>query len=256
MNIYKRKKFISQFKIDYFSLAIVECPNIKKPFLVEYNEKNSLFKAYFNKSDCDKCRYRKKCIKEDFNDIYYEVLIKNNNSKEGCNIKTQIKARPINENEVIYKEKLLTEGRELKRKGKYEEAKDKYIQAIKIDCKYPIAYYNLGKILYILGDFEASARSYKTAFELGIDPIGSHYQYNLLIHLGHSLLDPNLKNDKFKSVISFYERGINPYLIKKYANNVDKFSEMFKNQQTKELLDEFENKCIEASKKYLGVIGD
>ena len=144
-------------------------------------------------------------------------------------------------------EDVLNEGVDLKRKGEYEKAKEKYIEAIRLGCKNPTAYYNLGKILYILGDFEASVRSYQTSFELGIDP------YNVLVHLGHALIDKDSKNSKYISEISFYKRGINPHLINEYIDNENNFIEMIHTHPSKESMDEYDNKCIVAAKKYLNL---
>ena len=141
----------------------------------------------------------------------------------------------------------LSRGLSFKHEGKYEEAKNKYIEAIKIDKKNPNAYYNLGKILYILEEYEASARSYKTSFELGIDP------HNVLIHLGHALLDNNSKEIRFKDAVEFYEKGVNPYILKKYRNDLEKFTSIISNQPSTELLYEYESKCILAAKTYLAI---
>lgn len=151
----------------------------------------------------------------------------------------------MNDNEKYTK--ILTEGVNYKRDGQYEKAKEKYIEAIKLDSKNPIAYYNLGKILYILGDYGASIRSYKTAFELGVDP------YNVLIHLGHSLKDEEYKNGKWANTIFFYQKGINPAIIKEYMNDLEKLQKMMINQPSQDYLTEYEAICIKAAKKYLSI---
>lgn len=143
--------------------------------------------------------------------------------------------------------KILTEGVNYKRNGEYEKAKEKYIEAIKLDSKEPLAYYNLGKVLYILEDYEASVRSYKTAFDLGADP------YNVLIHLGHALKDEECKNGKWKSTIFFYQQGMNPAIIKEYMNDLEKLQKMMTNQPSQDYLTEYEAICIEAAKKYLSI---
>lgn len=142
---------------------------------------------------------------------------------------------------------ILTEGVNYKRNGQYEKAKEKYIEAIKLDSKNPIAYYNLGKILYILGDYGTSVRSYKTAFELGVDP------YNVLIHLGHALNDEEYRNGKWGNAIFFYKKGINPAIIKEYMNDLDKLQKMMRNQPNQNELKEYETICIEVAKKYLKI---
>lgn len=76
MNIYKIKKFMNEFNLDYYEMKITKCPNYKIPVSSKYHKKTDLFKAYFNKEDCDKCKYNRKCIKQNFNTDYYEVTIK------------------------------------------------------------------------------------------------------------------------------------------------------------------------------------
>lgn len=99
---------------------------------------------------------------------------------------------------------LLTQGVAYKRRGDVENAKQRYMEAIHVKPTEATAYYNLGKILYILKDYEASVRSYKTALELG-------YDYNeTLRHLGHSLLDATNGKEYAPSIREYLE-GIHPY---------------------------------------------
>lgn len=142
---------------------------------------------------------------------------------------------------------ILSEGVMYKRRGEYEKAKEKYIEAINMDSNNATGYYNLGKILYILGDYEASIRSYKIAFELGIEP------YNLMIHLGHAINDNGLKDSRWKDVILFYKRGINPALIKKYMNNMEEMKRIMSINPKASELNEYEQICINAAKEYLHV---
>lgn len=271
--MYKDKKFINKFRINYEEPAIWKCPSKRKAVKTEYNTEKEMISALFYKTNCNKCRYVDMCIKKDYDETFNKVeiscldlnkqivdIIDYTNIEEdsinnaytmlGYNNSKSIEAIPIEDNYFEIEEKyeeILIKGVEFKREGKYEEAKFKYIEAIKKDAKKPTAYYNLGKILYILGEFEASARSYKTSFELGVDPV------NVLIHLGHALLDKKSKDNNFKVVVSFYERGINPYLIKKYIDNIEEYLKMVKQQPSKNLLEEYENKCIMAAKGYLGI---
>lgn len=158
------------------------------------------------------------------------------------NLGNGIRVNKANFEEGNYVE-ILDEGVKLKREGKYNEAKEKYIQAIKKDSKNSTAYYNLGKLLYILGDFESSTRAYKTAFELGSDP------YYVLNHLGHSLLDHELRSSEYEYVILSYEKGIDPYSLEKYFFEFGKFPKL----PEENLLIEYKEMCVDAAKKYLGI---
>ena len=146
---------------------------------------------------------------------------------------------------------ILNEGIMLKRQGKYEEAKEKYLEAIKLDKTEEKSYYNLGKILYILGDYKASANSYKIAFDLGVDA------RNVLIHLGHSLLDEKNRNGKYKNAICEYEEGVDPYKRRErlLSKKIDKrMKEINKNvSKHVRLTEEYRDLCIKVAKEYLGI---
>lgn len=129
---------------------------------------------------------------------------------------------------------ILNEGIKFKRQEEYEKAKENYIRAIKADSENPTAYYNLGKILYILKDYGPSVRAYKVAYDLGYDP------YNTLIHLGHALNDDKVKKGKWSSIIWFYRASIDP---KFGLNKLYKVS--------KKQLNEYEAICIEKAKEYI-----
>lgn len=238
MNIYKTKKFINQFKVDYSNSQIIECPNTKTPILSEYNEEDFLFRAYFNKKDCDSCRYNKKCIKQNFDDSCYEVLLKNYNKEE--------------KKQIDYVA-LLEKGISLKHLGKYEEAKEMYIKAIHVDNTHPNGYYNLGKILYILGDYKASAKAYKAAFERGFCELQQSMKVDytrldtssLYIHLGHALLDAENKQGQYNEFIKKYEEGIAPHKVKNYKPNRGKIR--------MDAYNEYDKMCVVAAKAYLEV---
>lgn len=73
-------KFIRKFKIDKNELKIIECPNLKKPISTLLRNKDIIV-GKFEKSDCIKCRYKKKCrylYKKD----HYEVEINVNDVLE------------------------------------------------------------------------------------------------------------------------------------------------------------------------------
>lgn len=71
-------KFMMQFDVDLESNLVNGCPNRKTPLENKYDETKSLIRSYFSRCDCNKCRYKKNCIKQDFNEIYYEVKIDKN----------------------------------------------------------------------------------------------------------------------------------------------------------------------------------
>lgn len=146
---------------------------------------------------------------------------------------------------------ILNEGIMLKRQGKYEEAKEKYLEAIRLDKTEEKSYYNLGKILYILGDYEASANSYKIAFDLGVDA------RNVLIHLGHSLLDEENRNGKYKNVICEYEEGVDPYKRREriFSKEIDRRVIEINRNRSKHmrLTEEYKDLCIKTAKKYLDI---
>lgn len=102
---------------------------------------------------------------------------------------------------------LLSQGMTFKHKGDFDGAQASYIEAIKLKPKEYTAYYNLGKILYIQKDFEASVRSYQTALELGCN------SPNTFLHLGHALLDATHKDGRYKLPIQEYEEALNPQAL-------------------------------------------
>ncbi|MBX8946813.1 tetratricopeptide repeat protein [Lysinibacillus sp. K60] len=119
-----------------------------------------------------------------------------------------------------------------KRTGHYEKAKETYIQAIKLEPKRSMAYYNLGKILYILEEYEASVKSYQTALELG------HKKLEPMRHLGYSLLAQNIEPSD-ENVMKYYLQSINP--TKRYTYK----------KPTQAQITGYEKRCVEAAQAYL-----
>lgn len=140
---------------------------------------------------------------------------------------------------------ILEEGILLKRQGKYEEARDKYIEVINIDKNNQLAYYNLGKILYILEDYNSSVNSYKIAYEMGVDP------FNVLIHMGHSLNDCKYESGKYKDIINDYKNGVDPYRLHQQIVQGKSRKSNLSMQKYMKLNDEYRNLCISAAKDYL-----
>lgn len=140
----------------------------------------------------------------------------------------------------LYNETLL-EGIELTRRGDIEGAIAKYKEAIKFKPMISTAYYNLGKTLYIRQDYKASVRSYKMALQLGQD------RYEVLRHMGHSLLDEKMIETEYKDAIQQYEEGINPFLTaQRMLSGTSKFTTV-----SKERADEYDNICISSAEEYL-----
>lgn len=122
-----------------------------------------------------------------------------------------------------------------KRSGRYIQAKEAYIDAIKLEPKRSMAYYNLGKILYILGEYEASEKSYRTALELG------HKKLEPMRHLGYSLLAQNIEL-KDAHIEKHYLQSIDP--AKRYT---------YKKPSNEEIAD-YESRCAEAATAYLDTL--
>lgn len=132
---------------------------------------------------------------------------------------------------------ILNEGVNFRRIGEFEKAKEKYLDAIKMEPKKSVAYFNLGKILYILKDYEASVNAFKVAFELGeLQDVA----INVFEHMGHALLDKKNKNGKYKKVIYDYSRAL-------------KSISGFYPTASIILSKEYKIMCIKAAKSYLGV---
>ncbi|ADU32101.1 leucine-rich repeat protein [Evansella cellulosilytica] len=132
----------------------------------------------------------------------------------------------------------LVEGYTLKQQGDIDGAIAKYKEAIDFKPLISTAYYNLGKVLYIKGDYDASARSYKTAIHLGQD------KYEVLRHLGHSLLDEIMRQTAYEQVIAQYEEGINPHLkvLRGYQTPLN---------VSEEKMAEYDQICISVAEKFL-----
>lgn len=89
-----------------------------------------------------------------------------------------------------------------KRALKFDIAIELYKRSIKLEPKNPMLYYNLGKVLYLNGQYIKSAKSYFMALKMGLD-IETN-QGSVFRHLGHTYLDSmallktNLPDDYLK----------------------------------------------------------
>lgn len=119
-----------------------------------------------------------------------------------------------------------------KRTGRYEQAKEAYIEAIKLEPKRSMAYYNLGKVLYILGEYQASVKSYQTAIELG------HKKLEPMRHLGYSLLVQNIS-------------ASDEHVEKHYLQSIDPAKRYVYKKPTQRQIEDYEKRCAEAAKIYL-----
>lgn len=148
---------------------------------------------------------------------------------------------------------ILNSGVALKHLGKYEDAKEMYIKAIHLDNTHPNGYYNLGKILYILGDYKASAKAYKASFERGICELQQSMKVghtrldtsSLYVHLGHALLDEQNKEGQYSEYIKKYEEGLDPRRVNNYKIN--------RGQIRANTYNEYDKICVESAKAYLEV---
>ena len=206
MNIYKQKKFLSQFLIEEDVISF--CPNSKAPVrsFPKYHENKIV--GLFSKEDCNRCKYINKCIIKDYNKDFNEVELNLTLKKaEGfpINFENMLSLEGENSNEGISYVDILNQGINYRRQGKFEEAKERYLTAIRMEPKKSVGYFNLGKILYILNDHDASAKAYKVAYDLG------ELQNNIpqiLEHMGHALIDRYNKEGIYKQVIDDYSRGM------------------------------------------------
>ncbi|AJG73631.1 tetratricopeptide repeat protein (plasmid) [Bacillus thuringiensis] len=120
-----------------------------------------------------------------------------------------------------------------KRRGLYEQAKEQCIKAIRVNPKHFQAYYNLGKVLYILGEYNQAVKSYKTALELGYDRVG-----DVMRHMGHALLDEK-QSESEKHIVMHYLQSIDPF--KKLAHK----------KPTNKEIDDYDAKCVVAARRYV-----
>ncbi|WP_180960380.1 YecA family protein [Neobacillus cucumis] len=128
---------------------------------------------------------------------------------------------------------ILDLGIHYKRIGSYGKAKEQYIKAIKVNPKHFQAYYNLGKVLYILGEYKQAVKSFKTALELGYGGIG-----DVMRHLGHALLDEQAPEAE-------------KHIINNYLQSIDPFKRLTYKKPTKREIDEYDAKCAAAARKYV-----
>lgn len=207
MNIYKIKKFLNMFNIN--EEIIKSCPNNVRPIssYPDYDENEVI--ALFSKESCINCKYSKKCSSKEYNETLNQVKIKHKLKIDSpiniINFEEMISASTINlDNELTYID-ILNQGVDYRRQGKFEEAKERYLTAIRMEPKKSVAYFNLGKILYILGNYEASVKSYKVAYDLG--ELNNNIP-QILEHMGHSLIDKENQDGKYKQAIRDYSRGM------------------------------------------------
>lgn len=184
----------------------------------------------------------------DYTQICNNILLKYEGNNESLASSNASMADTKGEHNYIKKGyvELLEEGRVYKTNGQYQKAKEVYIEAVKIDNTMPTAYYNLGKLLYIMGEYEASARAYRASVERGIIGLmessnigGASLQISsFYVNLGHSLLDEKYALDNnYKVVIQRYKKGVTQAGFR--ANS------KIKNEE------KYEKMCAIAGKEYL-----
>lgn len=159
------------------------------------------------------------------------------------NIKRYNEAR-VNKNLGVSKsyEDILTDSVAYKILGNYEKAQELCFEAIRKNKDMCTAYYNLGKILYIMGEYDASIRAYRKAVDRNL-PTGN----NILIHIGHSIMDKDEENQKkYKRSIETYRRRIDPYSFIKEGLDADDVQNLAEKEET---YVEYEEKCVNKARE-------
>jgi tetratricopeptide (TPR) repeat protein len=150
--------------------------------------------------------------------------------KKCCMNRNQNKTMSITEDDNYVA--ILDRGIMYKRAGHYDQARQCYIKAIQLYPKRSIAYYNLGKLLYIQEEFKAAVKSFKTALELGYD------KTETMRHLGHALIDQNI-SEKEAHIVATYRKMVDPY----YRLQLQR--------ATKSELTEYDKRCVQAAISYM-----
>lgn len=127
---------------------------------------------------------------------------------------------------------LLDKGIAQKRAGQYEQSKQSYIEAIRLIPSRSVTYFNLGKVLYILGDYKAAAKSYRTALE------HEHEVEETIYHLGHALLDETVS-------------ATETHLVKSYLQRVAPAKTLKFKQPTTDEVNAYDKKCVEAATEFI-----
>ncbi|AIQ29310.1 hypothetical protein P40081_14980 [Paenibacillus sp. FSL P4-0081] len=112
---------------------------------------------------------------------------------------------------------LMQQGLQHKRNGKYEESLKCYLVVVYWIKSEPEPYKNLGKIYYILGQYQNSINCYKKCINL----MGTMDIDNLR-HMGHAICDPLAASVEEKAIVENYRCSIDPYFgqfgSKKYGH--------------------------------------
>lgn len=96
-----------------------------------------------------------------------------------------------------------------KRNGEYDKAIELLNQAIELQPYSGIAYYNIGKIYFIAGQYDKSITSYSYAYLLGTGGVIDPKQ--ILLHMGYSLLVKNDHKMLRKDGIKYYTMTMDPF---------------------------------------------
>jgi len=127
---------------------------------------------------------------------------------------------------------ILDRGIMYKRAGHYDQARKYYIKAIQLYPKRSIAYYNLGKLLYIQEEYKAAVKSFKTALELGYD------KTETMRHLGHALIDQDV-SEKEAHIVATYRKMVDPY----YRLQLQR--------ATESEMTEYDKRCVQSAISYM-----
>lgn len=85
---------------------------------------------------------------------------------------------------------LANSGIDAKHEGRFQNALQYYKKVIEMFPETGMIYYNLGKIFYIIGDYEHARRAYTIAYIYNANV----FDHNLFKHLGHAIYDETHQN--------------------------------------------------------------
>jgi tetratricopeptide (TPR) repeat protein len=172
-------------------------------------------------------KYKKCCLNKESNRVHIGVATQFRPGES-------IFVRPVESTEQPNNYvSLLDLGIYYKRIGKYEQAKEQCIKAIRVNPKHFQAYYNLGKVLYILGEYNQAVKSYKTAIELGYDKLS-----DVMRHLGHALIDEKVTEAE-------------KHIVTNYLHSIDPFRKLTHKKPTNKEIDHYDAKCATAAREYV-----
>ncbi|WP_058303740.1 tetratricopeptide repeat protein [Gorillibacterium timonense] len=101
---------------------------------------------------------------------------------------------------------LVQQAVQYKRLGNYQASLANYLQAEKVLGNEPELYKGLGKVYYILGQYQKAVESYMKCVRLTGDA-----DINMLMHMGHAICDPEASSLEEKAMAENYRCSIDPF---------------------------------------------